>query len=230
MSSIKLRKSLLKELDLLFGEQGFNRRSDRFYGDRYDRLVEGGRKSITPNSHFRKPALVLDPPTVSIRLDKVEEEVFRFEEKSELISEHDALQRNTIGFRLAGNEILNVATNRYAITTEEDCQVVARKYVTEMLRKAERFWAEVPTEQAILERLSNVPGKAREYAGTDLFAAERAIALAKLLYGKEAAHDLASRIMNELSGTPKSELSPWVTRAFQAWDTAQDSLTNHVSP
>jgi hypothetical protein len=165
MSSTKLKRNLLRELDIFFGERGFEPRSDRFYGDRYDRFVQNGRKSLTVNSHFRKPELVLDPPTASIRLDNVEEEVFRFEVKSELLSEHDALQCNTIGFRSAGNEILNVVTNRYAITTEDDCLVVARRYATEILRKAERLWEEVPTEEAILERLSDVPGKAREYAG-----------------------------------------------------------------
>ena len=221
MSVIRIKKRLLRELDLSFSEVGFKRKSDHFYGDRYDCAINGGRKSVTINSHIRKETLVLDPATASIRLDKVEEEVFKFEEKSELLSESDALQRNTIGLRLAGREIFNIATNRYVITTEDECVTVARRYAAEMLHKAERFWAELPTEASILERLSDVPGKAREYAGTDLFAAVRAITLAKLLHGEQAARDLASRIMSCLSGTPQSELSGWVRRAFQAWDTAE---------
>ena len=219
MSANALKKKLLVELDIFFGERGLQRRSDRFFGDRYDCAVQGGRKSIAINAHFRKQALVLDPATAGIRLDKVEEEVFRFEEKSELLSEHDALQRNTISLRLAGSEILNTVTNRYAISTEDGCVIVARKYATEMLRKAERFWAEVPTEGAILEKLSGVSGKAREYAGTDFFAAIRAITLVKLLHGEQAARNLASRITNRLSGAPQSDLSDWVKKAFQAWDT-----------
>jgi hypothetical protein len=179
MASTGLKKNLLRELDLYSGEWGFERRSDRFYGERYDQCIPVGRKSLTLNSHLRKPTLVLDPATASVRLDKVEEEVFRLEEKNELLSERDALQRNTIGLRLAGNEILNIATNCFAIATEDDCVIVGRRYATEMLRKAERFWAEVSTPEAILEKLSDVPGKARDYAGTYLFAAVRAIALAK---------------------------------------------------
>ena len=49
-----LKQQLLKELDRRFGEQGFKRFSDRFYGDRYDRAISGGRPSIALASHTRK--------------------------------------------------------------------------------------------------------------------------------------------------------------------------------
>lgn len=220
MSANLLKKRLFAELDSFFKERGFQRKSDRFYGERYDLAIEGGRKSLIISTHLRKPALVLDPATASIRLDKVEEEVFKFEERNELLSEYDALQRNTIGLRLSGSEIVNIATNRYAMATEGDCVTVAQKYATEMLRKAEVFWAKFPNQESILEKLSDVPGKARDYAGSDLFAAVRAVTLAKLLKGEIAARGLASEIMEHLSGTTKSELSGWVKNAFRAWETS----------
>jgi hypothetical protein len=214
-TSLKLH--LLKELDRHFSMQGFTRSSDRFYGDRYDRAISGGRQSIPIASHIRRPALVLDPAFAGIRLDEVEKEVFRFEQKSELINEHDALHRSTIGARLDKYELFKTATGRYAITTVDDCQRVGEKYASDMLSMAEQFWKLVPNPEAILAKLANVPGEARKYAGTDFFAASRAIVLTRMLYGDTEARQFADGDLSRLCGEPKLELSQWTMRAFDAW-------------
>jgi hypothetical protein len=82
-----------------------------------------GGPSLSPLT-YENPALVLNPAFAGIRLDEVEKEVFRFEQKSELINEHDALHRGTIGARLDKHELFKTATGRYAITTVGDCQGV----------------------------------------------------------------------------------------------------------
>ena len=69
----------------------------------------------------------------SVRLNEVEREVFRFEHKSELLNEHDALQRGTVGKRLDKHELLKIATGRFAIATAVDCQNVGQKYANERL-------------------------------------------------------------------------------------------------
>lgn len=212
-----LKTQLLKELDRRFGEQGFTRSSDRFYGDRYDRATPGGRQSIVLASHMRQRVLVLDAAVASVRLDEVEKEVFRFEQKSELLNEHDALQRGTVGKRLDKHELLKIATGRFAIATAVDCQKVAEKYANEMLSRAEQFWKLVPTPRAILVCLAEVPGQAREYAGTDFFAATRAVVLTRMIHGEAEARLFADGVLSRLSGDPKLELSQWVMRAFDAW-------------
>jgi hypothetical protein len=201
--SLLFRKQLLREFDTFFGDRGFRRHSDRFYGDRYDRLTAGGRQSLSIASHVRKSAVVLDPALAGIRLDAVEEEVFQFEEKSELVSERDALQRNTVGFRLAAHELFNIASNRYAISTEHDCPIITERYAREMLERAERFWKEFSSANVILTILSDVPGKALDYAGTDLYASERAIVLTKQIDGRDSALELASQIITRLPASTR---------------------------
>ncbi|KAA6457837.1 hypothetical protein DYQ86_20920 [Acidobacteria bacterium AB60] len=212
-----VKRHLLNELDRYFTERGFTRSSDRFYGDRYDRAVSGGRQSIAISSHLRKPVLVLDAAFASIRLHEVENEVFRFERDSKLINEHDALQRSTIGTRLDKHEVFKTATGRYAITTLDDCQRVGERYARDMIGMAERFWRLVPNPEAILSKLAKVPGEARKYAGTDFFAASRAIVLTRMLRGDSEARQFADAVLSRLSGEQKLELSQWKTRAFGAW-------------
>jgi hypothetical protein len=214
------KRDLLEEFDRYFGKQGFRRSSDRFYGDRYDRVISGGRQSIALCSHVRRPALVLDPAFASIRLDEVEKEVFRFEQNNELINEHDALQRGTIGARLDKHEILNIAIGRYTIIEADDCQRVGNRYASNMLKMAERFWKLFPSSEAILAILAKVPGEARTYAGTDFFAATRAIVLTRMLRGTVEARAFADGVLNRLSGEPKRELSQWTRAAFDEWITA----------
>jgi hypothetical protein len=217
---LPFRKQLLKEFDTFLGNRGFNRHSDRFYGDRYDRPRIGGRQSISIASHLRKPALVLDPAFAGIRLDAVEEEVFRFEEKTGLVSDHDALQRNTIGLRLEANEVLNIATNRYAITNEKDCPIIGERYIREMLERAERFWNEFSNSDVILATLKQVPGKARDYAGTDLFASERAIVLMKQQHGMASALELAGQINERLAESARKDFCSWLQKAESVWRVA----------
>ena len=212
-----LNTQLLKELDRRFGEQGFIRSSDRFYGHRYDRATPDGRQSIALAFHMRQRALVLDPAFASVRLDEEEREVFQFEQKSELVNEHDALQRGTVGKRLDKFELLKTASGRYAIATPDDCQTAGEKYPTEMLKEAERFWEIVPTPEAILARLTDVPGEASKYAGTDFFAATRAIVLTRMIHGEAQARLFADRVLSRFSGNPRLELSQWMMRAFDAW-------------
>jgi hypothetical protein len=212
-----LKQRLLKELDRSLGERGFTRQSDRFYGDRYDRAIHGGRQSIALASHKRNRALILDPAFAGIRLDEVEDDVFRFEEKSELVGKEDSLRRNTIGVRLDKHELLTVITGRYAIVTEDDCTRVGDKYARQMLGMADRFWKSVPTPQAILAKLTNVPGDAHKYAGTDVFAAMRAIVLTRMLHGNGEARRFADEVLSRLSGTPALELARWRARAFETW-------------
>lgn len=212
-----LKQRLLKELDRCLGEQGFTRQSDRFYGDRYDRAIDGGRQSLALASHKRNRALILDPAFASIRLDEVEDDVFRFEEKNELVGNQDALQRNTIGLRLDKHELLKIITGKYAIVTEDDCTRVGNEYARQMLDLADRFWKSVSTPEAILAKLADVPGDARKHAGTDVFAAMRAIVLTRMLHGNREAHRFADGVLNRLSGTPAHELARWTTRAIEAW-------------
>jgi len=217
MSVGTLKRGILRELDRHFNERGFTRSSDRFYGDRYDRAIPGGRQSLAVNSRFRKSAFVLDPAFASIRLDEVENEVFRFEPNSELVSEHDVLHRSTIGIRLDKHEMLKIVTGRYEITSVDQAQRVAERYATDMLRMAERFWKLVPDHEAILAKLAKVPGEARTYAGTDLFAATRAIVLVRIMHGDVEAGQFAEAVLSRLSGEPRLELSEWKARAFTAW-------------
>lgn len=217
MSVGTLKRGILKELDRHFKEQGFIRSSDRFYGDRYDRAIPGGRQSLAVNSHFRKPAFVLDPAFASIRLDEVENEVFRFEPDSELVTEHDVLHRSTIGIRLDKHEMLKIVTGRYEITNVGQCQRIAERYAADMLRMAERFWNLFPDHEAILAKLAKVPGDARTYAGTDLRAATRAIVLVRMVHGDVDARQFAEVVVSRLSGEQRSELSGWKGRAFSAW-------------
>jgi hypothetical protein len=217
---LSFKKQLFKELDAFFEERGFKRHSDRFYGDRYDRPIAGGRHSLAIASHVRKPVVVLDAAFAGIRLEAIEEEVFRFEEKNELVSERDALQRNTIGLRLAANELFNITSNRYTIGTERDCSIIAEKYAQAMLERAERFWKEFSSSDAILAKLSDVPGKARDYAGTDIFSSERAVVLAKQLHGKDSAIKLADQIIARLPESAKRDLSSWLQRAEREWSGA----------
>lgn len=214
---LPLKKLLLKEFDSYLGPKGFKRRSDRFYGDRYDRPITGGRQSLLIASHLRKPALVLDPALAGIRLDEVEEEVFRYEEKTQLISDHDALQRNTIGLRLDAGELISIASNRYTVTSERDCEVLGQKYAREMLERAERFWSDFSSLDAILSVLKQVTGKGRDYAGTDLFASERAIVLTKQQHGVRAALELAEEITTQLADSNRNDLITWLHRAEDVW-------------
>ncbi|UWZ84248.1 hypothetical protein [Occallatibacter riparius] len=215
MASI-LKRHLLREFDHYFNGKGFTRSSDPFYGDRYDRAISGGRQSIAIASHIRKPALVLDPAFASIRLDEVEDEVFRFEQKNELINEHDVLQRATIGTRLDKHELFKSVTGKYAITTVDDCPRLGVQYASEMLSMAERFWQSFPDHEAILAKLANVPGEARKYGGTDFFAGSRAVVLTRMLHGDAEARRFAEGVLDRLSGEPKLELSRWAIRFFDA--------------
>jgi hypothetical protein len=221
---LPFKKQLLKEFDTYLGPRGFKRRSDRFYGDRYDRQGVGGRQSLSIASHLRKPALVLDPAFAGIRLDAVEEEVFRYEEKTELISDHDALQRNTIGLRLDARELINIASNRYTINSEKDCEIVGQRYIREMLERAERFWSDFSSIDVILSVLKQVPGKGRDYAGTDLFASERAIVLAKQQHGMRTALELAGEITTRLAESTRNDLAAWLQRAEGTWGTSGASV------
>jgi len=217
MSVGVLKRGILKELDRHFNERGFTRSSDRFYGDRYDRAIPGGRQSLAVNAHVRRPAFVLDPAFASIRIDEVENEVFRFERNSEMVTERDALHRSTIGIRLDENELFKTLTGKYQITGVDQCQRVAEKYARDMLRMAEQFWKLVPDYEAILAKLAKVPGQARTFAGTDFFAATRAIVLVRMLHGYTEALKFADGVLSRLSGEQRLELSEWKTRAFSAW-------------
>jgi hypothetical protein len=215
--SALIKQQLLQVLDGCLTEHGFTRQSDKFFGDRYDRPIHGGRQSIAIASHQRGRALVLDPAFAGIRLDHVEHEVFRFEEKNELAGEKDVLWRNTIGSRLDKHELLRLMTGRWVIVNRDDCNRVGNEYARQMLRTADQFWRSVPTPEAILAKLAHVPGKARKYAGTDVIAAMRAIVLTRLLHGNGQARRFADDVLRRLPGTPGLELARWATRAFEAW-------------
>ena len=214
---LSLKKQSLIEFDSYLGSKGFNRHSDSFYGERYDRPIPGGRFSLSINWHLRKPVLVLDPASAGIRLDEVEHEVFRFEEPSELISEHDVLQRSTIAFRLAGNEVLNLLTNRYTISRESDCSAIAQKYIQNMFDKAERFWRKFASKEVIFDALSGIPAKARDSTRVEPFSSQRAVTLAKILKGPEIAERLGDQLLERLPDSSKKLFAEWLERAAQAW-------------
>jgi hypothetical protein len=209
-----LKKCLLRQLDQLWGEKGFSRISDKFFGDRYDRAIPAGRQSISLNSHARGEAVVLDPPVVAVRLNDVEDFVFDHEEKSSLLTREAALQRATIGIRLDKGDFLKLLTDKWLITNEDDCVRVTRDYAAEVLREGETFWNSVSNPEDILSILSGPPAKVCLYSGTEYFGAMRAIALAKLLYGDEKARAVARDAVSRLSGSSRAELSRWVDRAY----------------
>jgi hypothetical protein len=59
---------------------------------------------------------------------------------------------------------------------------------------AEQFWKLAPNAEAILAKLGNVSGEARKYAGTDFFAASRAVVLTRMLYGDTEARQFADGV------------------------------------
>ncbi len=214
MTVSKLKKVLLRELDGRFGELGFNRSSDKFYGDRYDRPIRGGRQSVSLTVYPRKGYLELDLPSISIRFDEVEELVAKFDGPHPLVTPKDIAARATLGTRLEPNNALAVFRKTWVLTEEQDAKRAAEEFVQHVVEKAGPFWEHFSNPAEVLKVLSGDIEDARRYAGTDALAAKNAIALGMIIGGRDKAREIADAKLTTLKGEALNEVKGWVERAL----------------
>ena len=215
MKSSELKRSLLRQLDMRFGELGFVRRSDRFLGNCYRRATAGGWRLVSPAIYNRTGAIELDSASVGLRLDAVEDSVNRFEEPPPVpLRPEDLEARSTLGFRAEPKGLAAVFRKSWIIADDSAAIKAAAEFVPRVMSKAEPFWEQFSDPRAALEMLSRDDEESRSYGGPDHFRAEKAVALALLLDGKDAAGKLAEQKKLTLRGDQLLAFTSWAERAL----------------
>jgi hypothetical protein len=163
----------------------------------------------------RGEAIELDSPYVAVRLDAVEDFVSRFEPPPPVpLRAVDLQARSTIGFRLEPKGIAAVFRKSWLMLEDSEAAKIATEFVAHVMSKAVPFWDRFSDAREVLRMLSRDDEESRIYGGPDHFRAEKAVGLALLLEGTDAARKLAEKKKSALRGDQLLAFKSWAERAL----------------
>ncbi len=215
-----MKQELLHELDIRFSSLGFNRLSDRFYGESYSRSMPGGRQSISLVMHPRGNSLEIYEPSISIRLDAIENLVARIDDRHPLVAETDIASRSTLGLAWAQNSVLTTLfKGPRRLRKPEDVVRAANQIVSSATEFGNPFWKQFADMAEVLKVLANEDESSSKYSsGTDVIRAKKAIAAGLLLGGLSKAREISNAKVATLAqrnlNKSASEIKRWVDKAL----------------
>ena len=104
MSYGRLKRGLLRELDVRLANAGFHRVSEKVFGDRYYRDVAGVQHCIGIGTRPYLNALEAQVGSASVRYNAVEDLVARLEAPHLLIKPNDIAARQTLVAQISSSE------------------------------------------------------------------------------------------------------------------------------
>jgi hypothetical protein len=210
----KLKKPLLRKLDAVLGASGFRRISDKLHGDRYSRESVGIRCSIHVSFVPRSDAVVVEVPSVSIRFDRVEETIARYEDPHPLVTPDDVAARPTLSVQTDSRLIGGLLRKSWTVRAEEEIAKVADQIAAYASEKGEPVFAKLSSPESALQILASDDEKAKSYAAPDEVRAKKAIGVALIFEGPEAAKRVAEAKLATLKGDARSAVSLWFDRLW----------------
>jgi hypothetical protein len=126
----------------------------------------------------------------------------------------DIAARSTVGTRPDCKEFLAIFRKPWVLAEEQEAARVAEEFVQRVVEKAVPFWKRFANPTEVLRLLSGNLEDARRYAGTDEFAAKRAIALGIILCGSRKAREITDAVLSKLKGQALDEVKCWAEKAL----------------
>lgn len=225
MIASNLKRPLLRKLDAVLGTSGFRRVSDKFHGDRYSREADGVRCSIHVSFVLRSDALVVEVPSVSVRFDRIEETIARYEDPHPLVTPNDIAARPTLSVQMDSGLIGGLLRKSWTVRAEEDIAKVADQIAAYASEKGEPVFAKLSSPVSALQLLAGDDDRARSYAAPDEMRVKKAISAALLFEGRDAAKRVAEAKLATLKGDARSAVSHWLERL---WSDVQQASGEQV--
>lgn len=214
MSAGKLKTQLLRAVDAYLTPLGFQRVSNRFHGDRYYRDDEGVRQCIHVSAVARGEAIEAELPYISVRFNTVEDMVAALEDPHPLLTPADIAVRATLTVPTSSSG--GFVRKTWMIRSTDDIAGVADQIANQAIEKGVPAFQTLSNAEHALAVLSADDARARSYSAPDEVRAKKAVALAFLLHGREAAQGVADAKMGRLRGEGLSTFRRWMDKFMQS--------------
>ncbi len=221
MSAGKLKTQVLRAIDAYLTPLGFQRVSNRFHGDRYYRDDAGVRQCIHVSTVARGEALEAELPFISVRLNAVEEMVATLEDPHPLLTPADIAVRATLTVPTSSSG--GFVHKTWMIRSANDVAGAADQIANYAIEKGMPAFQVLSRSEQVLAVLAADDERARSYSAPDEVRAKKAVALAFLLHGQDAAKQIANAKLGRLRGEGLSTFTQWMDRFLRS------SLKEHGS-
>jgi hypothetical protein len=212
LSAARLKTQLLRSLDSYLTPLGFRRVSDKFFGDRYYRDERGVRQGFHVSTRARGDALEAELPYVTVRFAPVEEMVASLEEPHPLTTPAGIAARATLTVLTSSHG--GFMRNTWMIRNPDEAGQVAEQIANQAIAKGIPVFKTFSNPEQALAILAADDEQARSYSAPDEVRAKKAVALAFLLHGKEAATQIANVKFGRLRGEGLSTFTLWMDKLF----------------
>jgi hypothetical protein len=197
-------------LDTYLTPLGFRRVSNRFHGDRYYRDDAGVRHGLHLSTVARGEALEAELPYVTVRFNAVEEMVAALEDPHPLVTPADVAVRATLTVPTSSG--WGFVRKTWTVRGADDATDSAEQIATLVIEKGVPVLRTLSDAEQALSILSADDERARSYSAPDEVRAEKAVALAFLQQGQEAAKQLAASKLVRLRGEGLTTFKRWMDR------------------
>jgi len=214
LSAGKLKTQLLRVVDAYLTPLGFQRVSNRFHGDRYYREDAGVRQCIHVSAVARGDVLEAELPYISVRFNAVEEMVATLEDPHPLLTPADVAVRATLTVPTSSSG--GFVRKKWMIRSADDVAGAADQIANYAIEKGMPAFQALSSSEQALAILSADDERARSYSAPDEVRAEKAVSLAFLLHGQDAAKQIANAKLGRLRGEGLSTFTHWMDRFLQS--------------
>jgi hypothetical protein len=224
----EVKREFLKILDEALRPEGFQRFSDRFNGNWYQRDIGGDQPVQQTLSLFLLPSaegLRVAIPALHLRYQKVEDLVAEFDEPrgwtipKDCAEEVKALRTSTLTAvseiaGLSAAPTLSVRESQLLILDKLAAPEVAKKLSAWALAWSKPIFNRLSDPDTALGVLSRDDTESRTHSGPDIARAKRSVALAFLIRGREEAKALAMKKLRVLSEDDRVLFERWASKLF----------------
>ena len=218
MSVAKLKSHLLRSLDAYLTPLEFHRVSDRFYGDRYCRDDARVRLCVHVSTRARDEALEAELPYISVRFNAVEDMVASLEESHPLTTPAGIAARATL--TVPTSSWGGFFRKTWVIRSQDDLANITDQIATYAMEKGLPVFETLSNPEQALRVLAADDETARSYAGPEDVRAKKAVALAFLVHGQEAAKQIGIEKSARLTGEGLSTFTLWMERLLRSFSAA----------